>query len=132
MTRAGGIATALFALAAIACDGFTVVCISAGGTLSGTTLTGSESLVAEVRDGASGAPAATGATMVVQTATSVESVQGSADDLFLAWGTEQSGRVDVTVRKPGYQDWYRRDVPIVHGGCRPGGAYLQVWLRVSD
>lgn len=129
MTRAC-ITVALLALPLVACDGFTVVCISAGATLSGYARTGSEAIVAEVRDGSSGAPAATGATMLVRTATTVQSVEGGgADDLFLSWDSGESGSVDVTVRKPGYHDWHRNDVKISPAGCHRGGAYLQVWLR---
>ena len=87
------------------------------------------SIVAEVRDSVTGAPAATGATLLVRNTAGGEATAGWGEELFLYWGQEQPGRFDVTVQKPGYVDWQRSGVRVPPGRCHVETARLLVRLR---
>lgn len=88
------------------------------------------SIVVEVRDSLTGAPAASGATLLVRSARGGEATPGTSwGDLTLQWGEEQAGTFDVTVRKPGYVDWLRDDVQVPRGQCHVVTARLLARLQ---
>lgn len=87
------------------------------------------SIVAEVRDSVTSAPAATGATLLVWSTEGGEATAGTGDELYLYWGQEQAGRFDVTVQKPGYVAWHRSGVRVARNRCHVETARLLVRLR---
>lgn len=87
------------------------------------------SIVAEVRDSLTSAPAATGATLLVRSAAGGEATAGTGEELYLFWGQEQAGRFNVTVQKPGYVDWHRSEVRVARNRCHVETARLLVRLR---
>ena len=58
-------------------------------------------------DGASGAPAAAGATLVARSGAYADSMTATRDDEVLYGADDRPGRYDLTVRKPGYREWAR-------------------------
>lgn len=86
-------------------------------------------IVVEVRDAATGAPAAVGATGSIRSGSFVS-------ELTLPWPNEDlelyssggPGIYDVIVQKPGYRDWIRNDVRVTGGRC---GVEKSVVLRAN-
>jgi hypothetical protein len=73
----------------------------------------------EVRDAATGAPAAEGATLIIREGEYVDSMRGSVDlppPPVLSAGLEREGTYHVVVRKSGYEDWIRENVQVRRGG----------------
>lgn len=88
------------------------------------------SVVVEIRDSVTSAPAASGATLLVRNAAGGDATTGTGvGDLYLQWGEEQAGSFDVTVQKPGYADWHREDVRVARGRCHVETARLLARLR---
>ncbi|HYH81360.1 MAG TPA: hypothetical protein VEX86_16265 [Longimicrobium sp.] len=92
-------------------------CLSPVGV--GCTAIGRFAVNVEVRDSASGAAAADGATLVIREgeyADSVVSAIGIQVPPVLAAGAERPGTYQVTVRKNGYQPWTREGVRVGREG----------------
>lgn len=73
----------------------------------------------EVRDAATNAPAAEGATLTVRDGEYVDSRNGGpgAPPIpVLSAGAERAGTYQVTVRKEGYRDWTRENVRVKRAG----------------
>ena len=79
-------------------------------------------IVVQVRDAATGAPAAAGATGTIRSGgfdfTLVPSGTGT-EALELRAGAGGVGTYDVRVTKPGYQEWTRAGVRVPGGRCGP-------------
>lgn len=81
-------------------------------------LIGSDAIIVEIRDAATGAPAAAGATLIVRQGTYADTVQGGpAASATLSAASERAGTYDVLVRKPGYQDWTQENVTVRRAGA---------------
>lgn len=79
-------------------------------------------IVVEVRDAVTGAYAASGATGWIERRsirTDLVRYHHDGNTVFslAAWGGE--GKYTVTVQKPGYADWVRRDVSVDANACGP-------------
>lgn len=88
-----------------------------------------------VRDGATGEPAAFGATLVLRDGQYADSVTGvysgpsefSASHIGAAM--DRPGTYDVTVRKTGYRTWTLSQVAVALGECGVEGVTLVVSLQ---
>jgi hypothetical protein len=76
-------------------------------------------IVVDVHDAVTGEPAAFGSRLTVRDRDYVETVDGPPlpEYAFLRAAGERPGRYEVTVQKPGYQDWTRGLVWVRHDGC---------------
>ncbi len=85
-------------------------------------------VVVEIRDSLSGRPEAFGATIELRDGGFAASTTVNAgDSLSLAvagLGGERPGVYEVTVTKPGFQRWSRRDVRVSRSDCGVSPAYL--------
>ena len=88
------------------------------------------SIIVEIRDSVTGAPAASGATLLARDARVSIPTEGKPyDDVSLQWGAEQAGTFHVTVQKPGYENWYREDVRVGRNRCHVETARLLARLQ---
>lgn len=93
-------------------------------------------IVVEVTDAKTGAPAPVGSTVIVRGATFYDSVFVTAplhtpSTAYLAWENQTKvGRYTVEVRKPGYLGWIKSDVDVRGDECHNGpGPLVQVALQ---
>ncbi len=87
-----------------------------------------------VNDSASGAPAASGARLVVRDGTYADSTAFPAghpevDSMPLYGAENRPGIYEVTVRKAGYRDWLRSGVKVTQGQCYVNTARLTALLQ---
>ncbi|MEO7455799.1 MAG: carboxypeptidase-like regulatory domain-containing protein [Gemmatimonadaceae bacterium] len=93
-------------------------------------------IVVSVTDARTGAPAASGATVIVRGGAVYDSVVVStatpaATVAYMAWEDRvKKGRYSVEVRKPGYVSFLKTDVDVTGDACHSGGGpHLDVALR---
>jgi hypothetical protein len=118
---------------ALGCAAFAVACNWSGDKC---TLIATTSLVVDVVDSTSGAPAAAGSTVVVRGTAGGDSivVAGDPPDRLTArvWFEDRvpAGLYTITVRRAGYAPWSARDVRIEARGCHVQNAvHLVVRLQ---
>ena len=87
-------------------------------------------IVVQVRDAATQAPAAAGATGILRDGSFTDLMQADFGEaaLELRGGLERPGRYTVTVDKPGYQQWKEEDVRVRDGSCHVQTVTLQASL----
>lgn len=92
----------------------------------------------EVRDMVTGAPAACGTTGEVRDGDYVAPLTDSGScatapdtTVYLQGPWERSGNYTVTIVKPGYRDWVRRDVVVMSDHCHVQTVSLQALLEPS-
>lgn len=87
----------------------------------------------EVRDAASGAPAAEGATGFVREGAFTDSLRvtggASSGEFIMSAATERPGTYDVLIEKSGYRDWMREGVRVRSGECGVATVTLQAQLE---
>lgn len=76
-------------------------------------------VVVEVRDSVTGAPAAAGARLIVRDGAYADTSDQPpfVDPLILQAAGERGGFYDLTVQKPNYQEWTRRNVRVWEDRC---------------
>ncbi len=87
-----------------------------------------------VEDSVSGAPAASGARLVVRDGSYVDSTatlpgHPEVDALPLSGADNRPGIYEVTVRKAGYRDWLRTGVKVTQGQCNVNTVNLTALLQ---
>ncbi len=87
-----------------------------------------------VNDSASGAPAASGAQLLVRDGAYVDSTafppgHPELDATPLIGADNRPGTYQVTVRKPGYWDWSRSGVKVTEGRCNVNTVKLTARLQ---
>jgi hypothetical protein len=86
-------------------------------------------IVVEVRDAATGEPAAAGATGTIRGGgTETPPVLPSSNERLRLYSTGGPGTYDVVVQKPGYLDWRRGGVHVEGGNC---GVEREVVVRAD-
>jgi hypothetical protein len=88
-------------------------------------------IVVQVRDAATQAPAASGATGVLTDGSYADPMQPadlSENTLELFGGLERPGTYTVTIDKPGYQQWKQDGVRVRDGSCHVQTVTLQANL----
>ena len=90
----------------------------------------------EVRDMATGEPAACGASAEIRDGDYVEPLTGQgscaiAPETFLEGAWERVGTYTVTIRKAGYQEWVRSQVVVIADQCHVQTVTLQALLEPS-
>lgn len=88
-------------------------------------------IVVEVRDAATQAPAASGATGVARDGSFADPLRAydlGENALKLRGADERPGTYTVTVDKPGYQQWKQENVRVRDGRCHPQTVTLQASL----
>jgi hypothetical protein len=107
------LAAVIFSAAAVAACDFP--------STGGCTLEFLYGVVVDVRDSVTGAPAAAGARLIVRDGayadTSEQLPSPYTDELILQAAGERGGIYDLTIQKPNYQEWTRRNVWVREGRC---------------
>ncbi len=87
-------------------------------------------IIVQVRDAATQAPAASGATGTLRDGSYTDLMQADFGEaaLELRGGLERPGTYTVTVGKPGYQQWAQQGVRVRGGGCHVQTVTLQANL----
>lgn len=87
-------------------------------------------IVVQVRDAATQAPAATGATGVVRDGsfTDLMHADPGGNSLELRGALERAGTYTVTVDKPGHRQWKQENVRVRDGSCHVRTVTLQASL----
>jgi hypothetical protein len=84
---------------------------------TGCTLEALPYLVVEVRDARTGAPAAMGATGMVQEGSFIDTLYAINELVLETFEYERAGTYNVRIQKAGYQDWTAQDVRVKKGRC---------------
>ena len=93
------------------------------------TLSFDYGIVVRVEDSVSGAPAASGARLVLRDGAYLESTEENLAGLYLNGAGERAGDYTVTVQKPTYHDWVRTNVRVTADACHVHSVSLTARLQ---
>lgn len=85
----------------------------------------------EVRDRATGAPAATGALVVAREGSYAETLR-VVHELEAVGADERAGRYSLTISKPGYLTWEARGIRVSHDECHVKTVVVQAALDSAN